>query len=53
MAAHYVDNQRIFFDSFIFLASFKGIIDFILISILASFLIFYNIEILKKLKKIK
>jgi len=50
---HYVDNQRIFFDSFIFLASFKGIIDFILISILASFLIFYNIEILKKLKKIK
>ena len=44
-----VDNQRIFFDSFIFLASFKGIIDFILISILASFLIFYNIEIFRQL----
>jgi len=50
---HHVNGQRIFYDSFILLASFKGIVDFILISILASFLIFYNIEILKKLKIFK
>ncbi len=46
---YYVDDQRIFYNGFLFLASIKGIIDFILMSSLSCFLIFYNIEIIKKL----
>jgi len=47
---HYIDGQRIFYNSFLFLATIKGAIDFILMSILSSFLVFYNFEIIKKMK---
>ena len=47
---NYIDGQRIFFNSFLYLATTKGVIDFILMSILSSFLIFYNLQIIKKIK---
>mgnify|MGYP001295139650 FL=1 len=46
---YFEDNQRIFYNSFLFIETIKGIVDFILISILSSFLIHYNTIILKKL----
>ena len=46
---YFEDNQRIFHNSFLFIETIKGILDFILISILSSFLIHYNTIILKKL----
>ena len=46
---YFEDNQRIFYDSFLFIETIKGILDFILLSVLSSFLIHYNTIILKKL----
>ncbi len=46
---YFEDNQRIFHNSFLFIETIKGILDFVLISVLSSFLIHYNTIILKKL----
>ena len=47
---HHIDGVRIFYNSFLLIVTIKGIADFLLMSFLTSFLIFYNFEILKKIK---
>ena len=46
---YHVDGVRIFYGFFIILIAIKSIFDFILMSILASFLISYNMQIIKKI----
>jgi hypothetical protein len=47
---YHIDGVRFFYNSFLLIVTIKGIADFLLMSFLSSFLIFYNIEILKKIK---
>jgi len=47
---YHIDGVRFFYNSFLLIVTIKGIADFLLMSFLTSFLIFYNIGILKKIK---